>query len=327
MESDSQSSGWVMWRSPLPKGILGDPHLAHMIASSVPSSRDLRRSESVRPAKLNTSSAVALAAGIARNWRAMTAMRGKRACPTSLHQTKMSTSWVMSDPSSFLPITALLLDRRHCISSLVLSASDICGDLPPEVDSTVCAGDTIMHNKRQQSDVLQSFSVTSTRGRREAYLLCSRKHGDVSRYSWSRRSQWTVRCGYCRCIFYNRTGSGRTHRWNADTERGEDSTNCRILVPLTDLWRLRLVAREKAGHGDDSRFSWRFPDKGSWGVCSLVWANVFPAFLDLPISPRWFFFVRKFVFFQEFATNTGDVSYTLTSELMFSWMCVPWVGW
>ncbi len=108
MESHSQSSGWVMWRSPLPKGILGDPHLAHMIASSVPSSRDLLRSESVRPAKLNTRSAVALAAGIVRNWQAMTEMWGKRACPTSLHQTRTSTSWVMSDPSSFLPITVLL---------------------------------------------------------------------------------------------------------------------------------------------------------------------------------------------------------------------------
>jgi len=31
-----------MWRSPLPKGIVGGPH-------EVPSSRDLRRSESVRP--------------------------------------------------------------------------------------------------------------------------------------------------------------------------------------------------------------------------------------------------------------------------------------
>jgi hypothetical protein len=51
-----------------------------------------------------------------------------------------------------------------------LSASDICGDLPPEVDGTVCAGDTILHNKRQQSDVLQSFSVTSTRGEK---LTCS----------------------------------------------------------------------------------------------------------------------------------------------------------
>ena len=51
------------------------------------------------------------------------------------------------------------------------------------------------------SDVIQSFSVTSTRGRREAYLLCARKYGDDSRYSWSRQSQWSVRCGYCRCIF------------------------------------------------------------------------------------------------------------------------------
>jgi hypothetical protein len=50
----------------------------------------------------------ALAAGIVRNWRAMTEMRGKRVCPTSLHQTRTSTSWVMSDPSSFLPITTLL---------------------------------------------------------------------------------------------------------------------------------------------------------------------------------------------------------------------------
>ena len=38
----------------------------------------------------------------------MTEIRGKRACPTSLHQTRTSTSWVMSEPSSFLPITTLL---------------------------------------------------------------------------------------------------------------------------------------------------------------------------------------------------------------------------
>jgi hypothetical protein len=61
----------------------------------------------------------------------------------------------------------------------------------------------------------------------------------------------------------------------------------------------------------------------------VVWANVFPAFFDMTISPRWFFFVGKFVFFQEFATNTGgivDVYDTLTSEFMFIWMCVRWVG-
>ena len=119
-----------MWRSPPPKGILGDLHLAHMIASSVPSSKDLSRSESVRPTKQNTRSSVALAVGISRNWRAMTAIRGNRACPTSLHQTRTSTSWVMSDPSSFLPITTLLwitdIWNQSCISSLVLSTSDIC---------------------------------------------------------------------------------------------------------------------------------------------------------------------------------------------------------
>ena len=43
-----------MWISPLQKGILGETHWVHMISSSVPSTRDLRRSESVRPVKLNT---------------------------------------------------------------------------------------------------------------------------------------------------------------------------------------------------------------------------------------------------------------------------------
>ncbi len=45
-------------------GILGDPHLDHMIDFSVPSSRDLCTSESVRPTKLNTRSDVELVAGI-----------------------------------------------------------------------------------------------------------------------------------------------------------------------------------------------------------------------------------------------------------------------
>ena len=34
---------------------------------------------------------------------------------------------------------------------------DVCGDLPP--DGTVCTGDTILYNKRQQSDVVQSLSM------------------------------------------------------------------------------------------------------------------------------------------------------------------------
>jgi hypothetical protein len=41
-------------------------------------------------------------------------MRGKRACPTSLHQTNTSTSWVMSDPSVFFPITALVWITDIC---------------------------------------------------------------------------------------------------------------------------------------------------------------------------------------------------------------------
>jgi hypothetical protein len=124
-----------MWRSPLPKGVLEDPHLAHIIASSAPSSRDLRRSERVRPAKLQDVN-------------------------------------ILGDVWSILVLANYnaALDRRHCISSLVLSTSDICGDLSPKVDGTVCTGDTILHNKRQQWDVIQSFSVTSTRGRREAWM-------------------------------------------------------------------------------------------------------------------------------------------------------------
>jgi hypothetical protein len=59
-----------------------------------------------------------------------------------------------SHPSSFLPITPLfwitVILSQSCISSLVLSTPDICGDLPPEVDGTVCPGDTILNNKRQK---------------------------------------------------------------------------------------------------------------------------------------------------------------------------------
>jgi hypothetical protein len=46
-----------------------------------------------------------------------------------------STSWVMSEPSSFLPSTVLLgiegrgICSQSCISSLVLSASDFSGEM------------------------------------------------------------------------------------------------------------------------------------------------------------------------------------------------------
>jgi hypothetical protein len=68
-----------------------------------------------------------------------------------------------------------------------------------------------------------------------------------------------------------------------------------ILVAKFRVSHVKIT--EKAGHGDASRFSWRFPDKGSKGVSSLVCANVFPAFLDLPISPEVIFFLGENLFF------------------------------
>ena len=88
-----------------------------MMTSSVPSNRDLRWSESVRPTKPNIRSDVTLAEGIVWNWRVITVIRGNGDCPTSLHQTTIS--WVMSDPSSFLSITVLLwISHRHLQSVL-----------------------------------------------------------------------------------------------------------------------------------------------------------------------------------------------------------------
>ncbi len=171
-------------------------------------------------------------------------------------------------------------DRSHCVSSVVLSVSDICGDLPPEVDGTECDLNT----------------------RKERSLLVTRE------------KPW-------RCLQILLKPS--------ESKRCSLRLLSMYLLPLTDLWRLCLVVWEKAWHGDVSRFSWRFPDKDNKGVYSLVCANVFPAFFDILISTRCFFLWENF-FFQEFATNTGgivDICDTLTSEFMFSWMCVRWVGW
>ena len=80
----------------------------------------------------------------------------------------------MSDSSSFLSITTLLWITGNCIQScisrLVLSATEICGDMII-VDDTVWARDVILYNKRQPSDVIQNWSVGATRGRREK-LTC-----------------------------------------------------------------------------------------------------------------------------------------------------------
>ena len=116
---------------------------------------------------------------------ALTTIRGNRGCPTSLHQTRTSTSWVMFDPSSFLTITTMLW--ICCISSLDLSASEICGDMFP-VDDTVYTGDPILQNKRQQSDTIQNWSVSVTRGRRE-------------KLTWCERESWTWRYLQSRILF------------------------------------------------------------------------------------------------------------------------------
>ena len=64
-----------------------------------------------------------------------------------------------------------MIYNQSCISRFVLSASDICGDMF-DADDTVCGGDTILHNKQQQSDVIQNWSV---RKERDSYLLHTRK--------------------------------------------------------------------------------------------------------------------------------------------------------
>ncbi len=107
-----------------------------------------------------------------------------RACPTSLRWTRTSTSLVMSDPSSFWPITALLgiegTCSQSCIPSLVLSASDTCGEIFA-IDDTVCAGDTILQNKRHNQTWYKNWSESATHGSRET-LTCFA------------RESWTWRC-------------------------------------------------------------------------------------------------------------------------------------
>ena len=59
---------------------------------------------------------------ITRNWRVITEIRGNRSCPTSLHQTRTSTSWVISDPFSFLSITVLFGIEGICSQVLYLQS-------------------------------------------------------------------------------------------------------------------------------------------------------------------------------------------------------------
>jgi hypothetical protein len=121
--------------------------------------------------------------------------------------------------------------------------------------------------------------------------------------------------GYFRFIFYNRTDSGRTHRWNTLTESGEHQLwdTC---PPYRSVTPASCCARE--------RWTWRclqILSKISWqsqqGRLLLVCANVFPVFFDLSISSRWFFFF-EICFCKEFATNTGESSMSATPSLQRS---------
>ncbi len=149
-----------------------------MIVSSVPSNRDLLRSDRCQTSKTKPtfSSLVTQVAVIVRNWRVMTVIRGNRACPTSLHQTRTSTSWVMSDPSSFLSITVLIGITRICMSSQTWYRIGVWSQHEE--------GERLWHVSSEKA------------GQR-----------DSSRYSWNRRSQWVVRCDYYlreiwRCKFW-----------------------------------------------------------------------------------------------------------------------------
>ena len=152
----------------------------------------------------------------------------------------------MSDPSSFFPNKALLW-----------TASDICGDFPPEVDVTVCGGDTILHNKRQQSDVIQSFSVTSTRGRRQAYLLHVRNldmEMPPDTLESVRVNELFVAVTVDVSFTTEQTVVGlidEIHLLNAV----RTSPIVGYLSPSRICDSCDVVASEKTGHGDDSRSS------------------------------------------------------------------------
>ena len=142
----------------------------------------------------------------------MTAMRGKRARPTSLHQTRTSTSCVMSDPSSFLPITALLWITGIAFPALFCH-------LPISV---VICHLKLTHGLRRRYDPAQQ-TTTIRRLTKFQCDLNTRKERSllvVLEKAWRclqilLKPSESMNCSLrllSRCIFYNRTGSGRTHR-------------------------------------------------------------------------------------------------------------------
>ncbi len=67
---------------------------------------------------------------------------------------------------------------------------------------TVWAGDTILHNRRQQSDVIQNWTVSATRGRRETLTCSERESWTWTRPEWNLWMSpwvWEVSCPVGQC--------------------------------------------------------------------------------------------------------------------------------
>jgi hypothetical protein len=149
-----------MWRSRLPKGILGGPDWDHMIDSATFKQR------------------------FAQVWECLS---NKTKHTFSVCTTRWNRQELTSHDCNTRTVLFWITDihSQSCVSRLVLSASDIFGDRFVD-DDTVWTGDTILKKKRQQSDVIQNWSVSGTRGRRET-LTCFEEGERLLLGSWTWR--------------------------------------------------------------------------------------------------------------------------------------------
>ncbi len=221
-----------MWRSPLLKGILGDHPLDHMIASSVPSSRDLCRSETYKTK--HTFSC----------WTSHRNIQELTSHDNNVRKTSLSDVPppdqdvnILGDVWSILVLVnySVALDLRHLESVLYFHP---CFVIFRYLWWFVTW--SWRHGLRKRYDPAQQ--TTTIRRHTKFQVWPQHEEGDSFRL--------------LSIHLYNRTDSGRTHRWNVHTDRGEVSTNCRILVfsQICDtcaLLRLvsRLVSHEKGGPG------------------------------------------------------------------------------
>jgi hypothetical protein len=132
----------------------------------------------------------------------------------------------MSDPSSFWPITVLLGIEGICsqsfISSLVLCVSDFSGEM-----FDVCAGDTILKNKRHNQTWYKIGVSAATRARRGTLTCFSREiwHGRGHVYfigfylNWFRHIQkLEFPNGHC-TLYINRDAKKKKEPTNKRLER------------------------------------------------------------------------------------------------------------